>query len=175
MRIELVAEVEPSPHYRQDVFRVSPDPESDWVLSQVLKLPERLHGDNKPASARQRDTLTTFFWGTGPLPRGAGWQQASLLMALRGLAYAVAETMEEGFLAANRVLLAPLVAGYMSRSPYLLSVARGWSLGTWRDAPTGPQSDWLTLIVAPFYRELLEFALLARDDLCSALGDPGLA
>lgn len=90
-------------------------------------------------------------------------------MAVRGLAYAVAETMEEGFLAANRVLMAPLIAGYMSHSPYLLSVARGWSLGTWRDAPTRPQSDWLILVAAPFYRELLEFALLAGDELCSAI------
>jgi hypothetical protein len=171
MRIDLVTEVEASPHHRQDVFRVSPEAESDWVLSLALKLPERRHGDNKPASARQRDTLATFFWGTDPLPRGAGWQQGSLLMSLRGLAYAVAETMEEGFLADHRILMAPLIAAYMSHSPYLLSVARGWSLGTWREGSTRPHSDWLFLIAAPFYRELLEFALLARDELCSAIGD----
>lgn len=84
MRIDLVAEVELSPHYRQDVFRVSPDAESDWILSLVLKVPQRLPGDNKPASARQRDTPTTFFWGTDPLPQGAGWHDGSARPRLRG-------------------------------------------------------------------------------------------
>lgn len=169
MAIQLVAEVAPSSAYRQDVFRVLPDPEDGWTVSLLLRLPRRVDGDSKSASEKQRETLTSFFWNTDPLPLDCGWQQASRLMDLRGLAYAVTETMEDGFLAANRIVLAPLLAGFMSCSPYLLSVARGWNLGTWREGSNRNQSDWLMLIASPFYRDLLEFALLARDDLYGAL------
>lgn len=169
MPIELVETVTPSPDYRQDVFRVSPQADDGWLASLVLHLPERQAEDRKVTSKKQRETLAHFFWETDLLPADFGWQQASRLMEMRGLAYAVSETMEEGFLAQNRMAIAPLIAAYISRSPYLRSVARGWSLGTWREASTRSQSDWLMLIASPFYRELLEFALLARDDLCDAM------
>ena len=90
-------------------------------------------------------------------------------MDIRGLAFAISETLEDGFLAANRIRIAPLIAAYISRSPYLMAVARGWTLGTWRDRSTDAQSDWLMLVGSPFYRELLDFALVARADLYGAM------
>jgi len=169
MPIQLVAEIAPSSDYQQNVFRVLTDPDDGWTVALLLRLPRRVDGDSKAASKKQRETLTSFFWNTDPLPLDCGWHQAGRLMDLRGLAYAVTETMEDGFLAANRIALAPLLVGYMSCSPYLLSAARGWNLGNWREGSHRSQTDWLMLIASPFYRELLEFALLARDDLCGAL------
>ena len=169
MSIQLVTEITPSSDYRQNIFRVLPSSEDGWTVSLLLRPPQRIDGDSQAASKKQRETLTNFFWNTDLLPLDCGWQQASRLMDLRGLAYAVTETMEDGFLAANRIVLAPLLVGFMSCSPYFLSVARGWNLGTWRDESNRNPSDWLILISSPFYRDLLEFALLARDDLRGAI------
>lgn len=165
MPIELVESVEQSPDYKQDVFRVSLVEEGELLLRLALKLPGRQPGDKKPTSAKQRETLAAFFWDADLLPSSFGWQQAGRLMDMRGLAYAVSETMEAGFLASNRIAIAPIIAAYISQSPYLVAVARGWNLGTWRDSSTRNQGDWLMLVASPFYKELLEFALAAQHDL----------
>jgi hypothetical protein len=169
--IELVDEVAPISGYRQEVFRFTASAGDEWHLRLALRIPWRHADDKKPASQKQRETLKTFFWDTDVLPEKAGWQQASRLMDMRGLAYAVSETMDDGFLAANRIALAPLIAAYISRNAYLSAVARGWTLGTWRDSSNRSQSDWLMLVASPFYRELFEFALLAREDLTDVLNN----
>lgn len=175
MRIELADELGSSSDYQQDIFRLAADQTDEWVLTFALKLPRRRHGDNKPISKKQRETLAAFFWGTDLLPEAFGWQQASRLMDMRGLAYAVAETMQDGFLAANRMEIAPIIAAHISRSDYLSAVARSWNLGTWRDHSDRNPSDWLMLVASPFYRELLEFGLAAREDLDRLLNGDGLS
>lgn len=169
MPIELAEITEASSHYKQNIFRLSQVGEANWLLRLTLQLPTRQAGDKKPISAKQRETLAAFFWDTDLLPPIFGWQQAGRLMDMRELAYAVSETMEEGFLAANRMEIAPIIAAYISRSPYLVAVARGWNLGTWRDSSSGEQSNWLMLVASPFYKELLEFALLARHEFEDAM------
>ena len=166
--MRIVENIEPSELYRQNVFRIVED-EKTWSATIALKLPERQNGDNKSASKNQRDTLESFFWDSDILPPESGWQQASQLMSIRGLSWAVSETLEEGFKADNRIVLAPFIATYISRDPYLCCVARGYSLGTWSNR-TNPGENWfLSLISSPFYRELIEFSFLARDDIGDAL------
>lgn len=167
MRIELVERIEPVSGFQQQVFRAVRDGKEDWILTLALNLPHRQAGDGKSISKKQRETLAAFFWGADLLPDEFGWQQASQLMNMRGLAYAVAETMNEGFLAANRMEIAPLIAAYISQSAYLSAVARAWNLAGGQNYSDRNPSDWLMLVASPFYRELLEFGILAREDLAS--------
>ena len=165
MRIELVERIEPTSGFQQQVFRAVHDGERDWILTLALSLPQRQAGDSKSVSEKQRETLAAFFWGADHLPDEFGWQQASQLMNMRGLAYAVAETMNDGFLAANRMEIAPLIAAYISQSAYHSALARAWNLGGGQNYSDRDPSDWLILVASPFYRELLEFGILAREDL----------
>lgn len=152
-----------TPSYTQNVFRL--DTTTDGaILRLALHLPKRLSEDRKPASQKQRSTLHSFYYENDVLPLGSGWQQASVLLNIRSLSYAVSETLEDGFLAANRMMVAPLIAAYISQSPYLRAVARGWSLGTWHEDNRQGHASWLTLISNPFYEELFNFAMAARDD-----------
>lgn len=170
LRIKVVEAVTPSPAYGQLAFRLS-ESGGDTILSLALHIPERLAEDRKPVSTKQRDTLETFFLGHDVLPRGCGWQQASALLDIRSLSFAVTETLHDGFWAANRVALAPLIATYISQSPYLRAVARGWSLGTRQDGADHPTSAWLSLVGGGYYRELFEFSVVARADFMRAWAD----
>jgi hypothetical protein len=165
IHIELVHNHLPSIEFQQDIFRFVFEHDHSWTLRLALKIPCRRPEDSKPASKRQRDALTSFFWGVDLLPEDLGWQQAGRLMDMRALAFMVAETMEDGFFAANRTQIAPMIASYISQSTYLSAIARGWNLGSKQGSATSDGAQWRTLIASPFYRELLEFGLLAREDL----------
>lgn len=172
MRVQFANRIEAQEGARQDVFRIERSSSDELTLTVAFELPARQFGDNKAASGKQRDTLTAFFWGCDLLPENCYWQQASLVMAFRTLAWAVAETMEDGFFAANRIDLAPLIAAYISRDPYLRTVARGWSLGRWQGASINESTAPLFLVSSPFYRELFDFAFAATSDLHAIGSEP---
>lgn len=165
LQIQLAQCLEPTPPFRQNIFRFAPDGDAGLILTLALTLPIRHPGDIRPASQRQRDTLAGFFWGLDLLPSDFGSQQAGRLMDMRALAFAVAETMEDGFLAAHRKQIAPMIASYISRSAYLTAVARGWNRGAKDKTQSSDSLQWQLLVTAPFYKELIEFGLLAREDL----------
>lgn len=162
LRLEIVEPLPAAMNYAQNIFRFQTDGD-DVVLRLALQVPGKID-ERKAASQKQRSTISSFFFENDILSPDCGWQQASILMNIRSLSYAVSETLEDGFLAANRITLAPLIAAYISQSRYLRAVARGWSLGTWHDNRTQDQASWLSLISSPFYKELFDFAAAAHDD-----------
>lgn len=180
MLLEVVNVIAPSDQeeaYHQNIVRVIDD--NEGLRFQIaFKMPSRLFDDNKEISEKQRSTIDGFFFGNRIAPIDGGWQQASSIISMRLLAYAVAQTLEEGFLAANRILIAPFIAAYISQQPYLCAVARGWSLATWEKVPVQSMDSknrqsaaWLALITSPFYRELFTFAHLATQDIYNACTD----
>lgn len=162
LRLEIVEPLPPATNYAQNIFRFQADGDA-LILRLALQVPGKMD-ERKVASQKQRSTISGFFFENDVLPPDCGWQQASVLMNIRALSYAVSETIDVGFLAANRIALAPLIAAHISQSSYLRAVARGWSLGTWHDNRTQDHASWLSLISSPFYKELFDFATVAHDD-----------
>lgn len=175
LQIKTVEHVSPQSGYTQDIFRF--DKINDALtLRLALNIPDRLEEDRKAASQKQRSTLHSFYYENDLLPANCGWQQASVLLNIRALSYAVSETLEDGFRAERRILIAPLITAYVSQRPYLCAVARGWSLGSWPAENQGSVNrngspSWFTLIASPFYEELFNFAEAARGDLNRAIGE----
>lgn len=155
--------------YTQDTFRIDVDGD-DIVFILNLHIPERLEDDKKPISQSQRSTIDGFYYDHEIAPENCGWQQASAMLNVRLLSYAVSETLENGFLAANRIFIAPLIAAYISQNPYLCAVSRGWSLGNWMGSEQGSKqpknkSELIPLISSPFYKELFDFSQAASTDI----------
>lgn len=129
-RISVCNTIEEDHTYKQNIFRISPS-EDEIIFRILLKIPYRLPEDTKQISQKQLSTISGFYYNSDITPRNCGWQQASALLNLRLLSFAVAETLEDGFLADNRILIAPLISAYISQKPYLCAVARAWSLGNY--------------------------------------------
>lgn len=154
---------------RQNIFRMERT-DSGISIDISLEIPRRLKEDKKPISQNQRNTINSFYYNNDILPEDCGWQQASALLNMRSLSFSVSETLENGFLAENRIVIAPLISAYISQKPYLCAVARGWSLGN-RPPISSSKADiqryenFIPLISSPFYGELFSFALSAQHDI----------
>lgn len=170
LTVEVVDALRPSPSYGQNAFRLL-SANGAARLQLALHIPDRLAEDTRAASQKQRDTLEAFFLGHDLLPPACGWQQASALLDIRSLSFAVAETLRDGFFAANRVTTASLIATYISRSPFLCAVARGWSLGARKETAEIAELSWRFLVGSAYFKELFNFSAIARDDLVRAMAE----
>lgn len=60
--------------YHQNIMRLVND---DGLRFQIaLKIPQRVFGDRKSVSAKQRSTIDGFFFDHDITPKECGWQQA---------------------------------------------------------------------------------------------------